>query len=248
MTLQLGLCNFFTFVSLLRYLGRFSFRRIVPTLEIEQLMTSRLIKLASLSVALVVVALVSGFALWSRSPVNLGGGKSEDGSQLLQHWQAGEVVALVRHTERCDRSSNPCFGPADGITKVGNDAAIAVGQGFMGLGMAQADVFSSPVTRTEQTSRAMFGKDAMAQDWLASCGKTLRNDVVAHKRAHQNLVLVTHSGCISDFEAQTGYPHAATSEYGSSLFVHIDANGELKILGIVKAGDWNSLLQGRSVQ
>jgi phosphohistidine phosphatase SixA len=211
-------------------------------------MTSRFIKLASLSAALVVVALVSGFALWSRSPANLDAANSEDATQLLRHWQAGEVVVLVRHTERCDRSSNPCFGPADGITQVGNDAAIAVGRGFNRLGMAQADVLSSPVTRTAQTSHAMFGKDAMAQDWLATCGKTLRNDVVAHKRAHQNLVLVTHSGCISDFEAQTGYPHAATSEYGSSLFVHIDVNGQLKILGIVKADDWNALLQDSSVQ
>ncbi|MCS3838916.1 phosphohistidine phosphatase SixA [Pseudomonas sp. JAI111] len=211
-------------------------------------MTSRFIKLASLSAALVVVVLVSGFAFWSRSPVNLGGANAEDRAQLLRQWQAGEVVALVRHAERCDRSSNPCFGPADGITKVGNQAAIAVGQGFTRLGMEQTDVISSPATRTAQTAHAMFSKDAIAQDWLASCGKPLRNDVVAHKRAHHNLVLVTHSGCISDFEAQTGYPHAATSEYGSSLLVHIDEKGELKILGIVKADDWKSLLQGSSAQ
>jgi hypothetical protein len=64
---------------------------------------------------------------------------------------------------------------------------------------------------------------------------------VAHKRPGHNLVLVTHSGCIGELEAQTGFKHAANSEYGSALFVHITAEGALRVLGIVKAEDWHSL-------
>lgn len=202
---------------------------------------SRLTRVVAISGSLLVAALVTGFVMWHTSPANLGSADAQAHAELLKHWQAGEVVVLVRHAERCDRSSNPCLGPADGITRLGSETATAVGQGFMGLGMAQTDVFTSPVTRTQQTAHAMFGKDAVAQEWLASCGTALRNDVVAHKVAHRNSVLVTHSGCISDFEKETGFKHAADSEYTSSLFVSIDAQGQLKVLGILQPEDWPSL-------
>ena len=143
-------------------------------------MTSRTVKLASLIAASIVAAVVTGFVLWPRSPTHLASADSAAKAELLQDWKAGEVVALVRHAERCDQSSNPCLGPADGITRFGNESSTAVGQHFMRLGMAQTDVLSSPVTRTIQTSHAMFGSDPKTQEWLVSCGKTLRNDVVAH--------------------------------------------------------------------
>lgn len=191
--------------------------------------------------ALLVTALVTGFVLSPRSPVSLVNAQSALKAQLLQGWEAGEMVVLVRHAERCDRSDNPCLGPQDGITKAGSEAAQVVGQGLTRLGMAQADVLSSPLTRTTQTAHYMFGKDAQTQEWLADCASTWRNDIVAHKRTHRNLVLVTHSGCIGDFEAMSGFRHAAKSEYGSSLFVHIDNNGQLQVLGIVNTEDWRKL-------
>lgn len=185
--------------------------------------------------------LVSGFVFWPRTPMDLGHASSSVTAEWHKAWQAGEVVALVRHTERCDRSSNTCLGPADGITQVGSIAATSVGEGFIKLGMQQAQVFSSPLTRTAQTAHYMFGEDASTQDWLEICGPTMRNDVVAHKNARHNLVLVTHSGCISDFEKQTGFPHAATAEYGSALLVRIDANGQLKVLGIMSPEAWTKI-------
>lgn len=191
--------------------------------------------------ALLVTALVTGFVMWPRSPVSLVNAQPSLRAQWLQGWEAGEMVVLVRHTERCDRSDHPCLGPEDGITQVGSDAAQVVGQGLVHLGMAQADVLSSPLTRTTQTAHYMFGKDAQTQEWLADCGSTWRNDIVAHKRAHRNLVLLTHSGCIGDFEAMSGFKHAAKSEYGSSLFIHVDNNGQLQVLGVVNAEDWRPL-------
>ena len=194
--------------------------------------------------ALVVAVLVTVFFLWPKSPTNLAQEGAQARAQLLQRWGAGEIAVLVRHTERCDRSSNPCLGPADGITRVGSEAAAGVGQGLARLGLTHTDILTSPVTRTVQTAHYMFNHDPQTQEWLATCGTTLRNDVVAHKVAHRNLVLVTHSGCIADFEKQTGLKHAAKdAEYGSSLFVRIDDNGQLQVLGIVNAEDWNTLLQ-----
>lgn len=197
--------------------------------------------------ALTVALLGTGFVLWPKSPTNLAHEGAKARTQLLQQWSAGEIAVLVRHTERCDRSSNPCLGPADGITKLGSESAAVVGKGLARLGLSQTDILTSPVTRTVQTAHYMFNSDPRTQEWLATCGTTLRNDVVAHKVAHRNLILVTHSGCISDFEKQTGLKHAAKdAEYGSSLFVRIDGTGQLQVLGIVNAGDWNTLVEEKN--
>jgi broad specificity phosphatase PhoE len=209
--------------------------------------SSRLFKSVVAVGTLTVAAVVAGFFLWPRSPANLAHEGAQARAQLLQQWSAGEIAVLVRHTERCDQSSNPCLGPADGITRVGSEAAAGVGQGLARLGLTQTDILTSPVTRTVQTAHYMFNSDPRTQEWLATCGTTLRNDVVAHKVAHRNLVLVTHSGCIADFEQQSGLKHAAKDvEYGSALFVHIDGNGQLQVLGIVNADDWNTLLQDKN--
>jgi hypothetical protein len=74
------------------------------------------------------------------------------------------------------------------------------------------------------------------------------DDVSAHKVAHRNLVLVTHSECIRDFESQMGFKHAPTSEYTSSLFVSIDAAGLPQVVGIMNAQDWQSVLDKRAAQ
>lgn len=191
--------------------------------------------------SVVVVILIGGFLWVTRSPVDLGRAGDATIADWKQAWQAGEVVALVRHTERCDRSDNVCLGPADGITQAGSDSAAAVGKGFVRLGMLQAQVLSSPLTRTVQTARAMFGQEAAAQSWLEVCGPTLRDDVLGHKVAQRNLVLVTHSGCISDFEKQVGYAHAVGTEYGSALFVRINEEGQLKVIGIMNADAWQHI-------
>jgi phosphohistidine phosphatase SixA len=209
--------------------------------------SSRLSKSVVAIGALTLAVLATCFVLWPKSPANLAHEGAQARAQLLQQWSAGEIAVLVRHAERCDRSSNPCLGPADGITRVGSEAAAGVGQGLTRLGLTQTDILTSPVTRTVQTAHYMFNSDPRTQEWLATCGTTLRNDVVAHKVAHRNLVLMTHSGCIADFEKQTGFKHSAKdAEYASALFVHIDGDGQLKVLGIVNAEDWNTLLQEKN--
>ncbi|WP_371911769.1 histidine phosphatase family protein [Pseudomonas sp. ok272] len=217
----------------------------LPMAPSRQPIKRKFMKLALVTGVVLVGALVMGLVWWTRSPVLLADGNQLAKSQLFEHWQAGEIAVLVRHAERCDQSTNPCLGPADGITQVGSMASTDVGHGFNGLGMERADVFSSPATRTLQTAQYMFGKEAAKQDWLVECGKTMRDDVVAHKTAHRNLVLVTHSGCISDFEAQTGFKHAATSQYTSALFVSITAEGQLKVLGTINSADWSTVLRQR---
>ena len=196
---------------------------------------------AAIAVGVLVISLICGFVWLQRSPANLRYVSASATQEWVKAWQAGEVVALVRHAERCDRSSNVCLGPADGITQLGSASAATVGRAFTQLGMQQTQVFTSPLTRTAQTAHYMFGRDAVAAEWLETCGPTMRNEVVAHKTAGQNMILVTHSGCIADFERQTGYPRAVAAEYGSTVLARIDAQGKLEVIGIMNPEGWQRL-------
>lgn len=194
-----------------------------------------------LGLLLVVAALIAGFVVWPLSPTNLRNDHSAS-TELFSDWQAGEVVVLVRHGERCDRSSNTCAGPADGITLPGREVAAGVGSALLSMGMHSADIATSPLTRTAQTAQAMFGEGIAEQNWLVDCDTDMARDIKAHKAEGRNLVLITHSGCISRFEDAMGFPHARDTEYASSLFVRLGANGKLKVLGRIDAQDWPAVV------
>lgn len=198
--------------------------------------------LALVTLALLVAALVMGFVAWPASPMLLAQGDQLQKASILQRWQAGEIVVLVRHAERCDQSNNPCLGPADGITEVGRDAAQHVGQALDSLGLAHTDLLTSPATRTVQTAHYLSAQVVPQQEWLVACGESMGAEVLAHKTAQRNLVLVTHSGCISDFEAQNGFKHARKAEYTSALFAAAGSDGKLHILGTVNDSDWPNVL------
>lgn len=49
---------------------------------------------------------------------------------LTESWAKGDVIALVRHGERCDRSTTQCLGPADGVTVRGEGCRKGAGCGL----------------------------------------------------------------------------------------------------------------------
>lgn len=106
----------------------------------------------------VIVLLLAGFMLWPASPRDLGIGDRLLNSQVIPAWRNGELIVLVRHEERCDRSANPCFAAPEGLTVLGTQRAEEVGKAFKVLGMENSDVIASPALRTAQTSHFMFGK------------------------------------------------------------------------------------------
>ncbi|MFJ3483070.1 histidine phosphatase family protein [Pseudomonas sp. NPDC090202] len=190
---------------------------------------------------LLLLVLTTGYMFWPRSPVDLSRGDAMDSAGLYARWSAGDVIVVVRHAERCDRSSNQCLGPADGITQYGSRVSADVGSSLGALGLEQTDVITSPATRTAQTAFYMFGHAVQTQDWLYDCEKFDMNQIAAHKTSHHNLVLVTHSGCIGQLEKQQGYPHSDMSEYDSALFIAPDAQGHLRILGKLNPESWKQI-------
>ena len=193
---------------------------------------------------LAVVALLLGCSLlWPASPRDLGVGNRLLTSQVMPLWRDGEVIVLVRHEERCDRSTNPCLGPVEGLTVNGSQQAEKLGKAFNALGMDGSDVLASPAIRTAQTLRFMFGKNELTSGQQAVCGAAMGEELLSHKTPGRNLVFVTHSGCIADFESTLGFPHAAFPKYGSALFVQVLPNGKFKTLGIVNGPDWPAALK-----
>ncbi|MBA1296175.1 histidine phosphatase family protein [Pseudomonas lurida] len=201
-------------------------------------------RLSALWLGIVVVALlVAAFMFWPLSPRDLGVGNRLLSSSVLPLWRDGDLIVLVRHEERCDRSSNPCLGPVEGLTIAGSQRAEQLGKAFKSLGMEGSDVLASPAIRTAQTSRFMFGQTEVTASQQAVCGTAMGEELLSHKQSGRNLVFVTHSGCIADFEARLGYPHAKFPEYGSALFVQVLPNGQFKPLGIVNNPDWPMALK-----
>lgn len=185
----------------------------------------------------------SGLVFWPRTPQDLSVNNRMVEARLYEHWRAGDLIVLVRHAERCDRSRNPCLGAIDGITAAGSTSAVALGNALRTLGLENTDVMSSPLTRTRQTAQYMFNQAVITQDWLDNCELHLIRDAQAHKVAHRNLLLVTHSACISEVERQFGFPHALSSEYTSSLFINTSPSIPLNILGIMNERNWPQTLR-----
>lgn len=201
--------------------------------------TSRLLMTAAaIAVSLLIL---TGYTYWPRSPIDLATDSHQRIADLYDSWKKGEVVMLVRHGERCDRSSNDCAGPRDGITRHGQQVSAEVGRSLAGLGLTQADVVASPSTRTLQTAESLVGHPVTAQDWLFDCEKMNLDQVIAHKASHRNLVLVTHSGCISQIEKQQGYYHADMSDYDSVVFISMNRQSRPVIRGLLNPEGWNQL-------
>ncbi|MGY2257644.1 lipopolysaccharide core heptose(II)-phosphate phosphatase PmrG [Pseudomonas sp. SDO55104_S430] len=159
---------------------------------------------------------------------------------LQAGWARGDMIVLVRHVERCDRSRSPCLGGGDGITDRSRDVAVAVGAQFERLGLGKADIYNSPLLRTAQTAGYMFNKVDTGDDWLINCKGTMLRDALAHKVAGRNLILVTHSECMTQLEKDLEVP-GSTLGYGASLFITAEPIESPRMLGFIEASDWRSV-------
>lgn len=188
---------------------------------------------------------LSGIGLWQVSGaqvIDLGSVQQMHDQGVYSAWDNDEVIVLVRHAERCDRSSHACLNDPTGITLQGSQAAASVGDGIRRLGLANADTLASPEVRTQQTASFLFGKAVETQDWLARCDDTFAKAALAHKREGHNLVLITHSGCIDHFERQLGVAGGDRDPgYASALFIRKGSNGKPELLGQLKSNQWQTL-------
>ncbi|MFR0687941.1 hypothetical protein ACLUTX_00955 [Enterobacterales bacterium AE_CKDN230030158-1A_HGKHYDSX7] len=192
-----------------------------------------------------VIALLSGFLPLDFSRPTPLVGNAQRQAELREHWQQGDLIVLVRHAERCDRSSSPCLGNMNGITVRGGQSAHEIGQDFAALGLANADILSSDQVRAVQTAASMFGRAPTEQAWLYNCEGSMLQQALQHKVAHRNLILVTHSECIEDLEHSVSVQDPATPDYASTLFVLSETDQAPRLLGYLDADQWPLSVSGR---
>jgi len=204
---------------------------------------SRLARFRNTIVVLAASLLVIALTLWLLRPVavpDLAHGNVAGAKALLSGWAKGDMIVLVRHVERCDHSTAACLSGNDGITERSRGVAVAVGSHFERLGLTRADIYNSPMLRTAQTAGYMFNSVGVGEDWLISCKGTMLRDALAHKVPGRNLILVTHSECMSELEKSMNVS-TSTLGYGASLFVSTETPQAPSILGYIEASDWRSM-------
>lgn len=204
---------------------------------------SRLARYRNGAVVLASALLVIPLTLWLLRPAavpDLADGNVAAARALAAGWAKGDMIVLVRHVERCDHSSAACLSGNDGITDRSRSVAVAVGAQFEHLGLNKADIYNSPVMRTAQTAGYMFNKISFDEDWLINCKGTMLRDALAHKVAGRNLILVTHSECMSQLMNDLELP-SSTLGYGASLFISAESLQAPRMLGFIEASDWRSV-------
>ncbi len=205
---------------------------------------------------LFVIALLSGIlvmiAFCTRVPPtpSLADAQGRGFFDLRAHWARGDVVVLLRHTERCDRSDNPCLDGDTGITVPGERMARQLGAHFRRLSLDNAKIYNSPLKRARQTAVLAFGERSESRPWLSeNCKKSLYRDILAHKVAGKNLLLVTHSTCIKMLQDNSGQlllniDIGDDSAYGAAVFFAVNTltdPAHLYVLGHLYPGEWASL-------
>lgn len=197
------------------------------------------------SVAFAILLIMTAAAGWYLSlnrVTDLGKDNQLVNSGALAQWQQGNVIVLIRHAERCDQSSNACLGPPDGITLAGTQVAQGVGIGLEKLGLVDAQVLASPLTRTRQTASFIFGREIPTASWVGNCDAGFAGSLMTQKTRHRNMVLVTHSGCIDHLLRKLHVqPGERDSDYTEALLVSVNGQGKPHLLGSMKADQWQKL-------
>ncbi|MGF0239989.1 hypothetical protein ACQR3P_24075 [Rhodococcus sp. IEGM1300] len=204
---------------------------------------SRLTRYRNAAVIIASALLVIPLTVWLLQPAavpDLAHGNVAGARALVNGWANGDMIALVRHVERCDHSKAVCLKGDDGITDRSRSVAVSVGAQFEKLGLARADVYNSPTLRTEQTAAFMFNTASANDDWLFNCSGTILRDALAHKVPGRNLILVTHSECMDELQKELKLPTSDLG-YGASLFVSAAVAQAPRMLGFVEASDWRSV-------
>lgn len=167
-------------------------------------------------------------------------------ANMLAEWQDGDVIVFVRHLERCSRVDAACLNEqSSGITQRATATGLELRAQFLGLGLTVTDIYSSPLTRTSQTSALLFAEPVANEDFLYQCKDNFVQDALAKKIPGRNLVLVTHSSCMDEVNDSLNYGEV-DYEYGAAVFMNVESATEQQILGFIDADDWSKTLQPTS--
>ena len=112
----------------------------------------------------------------------------------------------------------------------------------------KTEIKYSPVARTAQTSKIIFGSLGAPQLWLRKgCTDNFLAKVNKARMAGRNLALVTHSSCINSFNSELNIESSDVNfgldeNFGvTEFFTYAENIGEPKFLGCIWPEQWSSL-------
>ncbi len=203
-------------------------------------------KIFTLIVLVVVTSTTTFFILKPKPTESLLTNEGRRLRTLESHWTLGNVVSLIRHTERCDLSENQCVDGDNGITISGAKEAMKIGLAYKSLPAHTTVIYNSPIKRAAQTADFMFGRKTTNKLWLGeNCRESLQENIFKYKEEGKNLILITHSGCINSLKNKLGGTLIKSNlnkdeTYGYSIFLTVDKDKrEINILGYLLAKDWS---------
>ncbi len=208
--------------------------------------TQKKLKLLGGSLAVAAVVFSASQFWMNPKPVDLSKSPFALTSNMLAEWHNGDLIVFVRHLERCSRVDAACMEdePA-GITQRSSVTGLEMRAQFAELGLNATDVYSSPLTRTSQTSTLLFAEPTANEDFLYQCKESFVQDALAKKIPGRNLVLVTHSSCMDEVNESLAYAEV-DYEYGAAVFLNVDSATEHNILGFIDTDDWSKTLEPRA--
>lgn len=201
-------------------------------------MISRNLSRVMIGISFIIATVITHYAFASNQIEDLKSNKKLTELGASKDWKNGNVILFIRHEERCDRSSNPCLGPEDGITLLGNQKARETGAMIRSyFKLDNSDIYTSPTTKTVQTSESMLGKSTHLPDREAICGNDIVEKLQRYKTPNRNFIIVTHSACIKDLINSSNYNGLDSVEYGVLLFARISNSNKIHIFGTLNTGD-----------
>lgn len=208
--------------------------------------TQKKLKLLGSTLAVATVVF-SASQFWKNpKPVDLSESPFALTSNMLAEWQDGDLIVFVRHLERCSRVDVACMqDEPSGITQRASTIGLQMRKHFAELGLHATDIYSSPLTRTSQTSALLFAQPTANKDFLYQCKESFVQDALANKNPGRNLVLVTHSSCMDEVSETLAYAEVDYG-YGAAVFLNVDNATEPNVLGFVDADDWSITLEPRA--
>jgi phosphohistidine phosphatase SixA len=199
----------------------------------------------SLILVLMVFSVGIGFFLGPKKTDIILIGKGKEASNLMVHWSQGNVIAAIRHAERCDRSDNQCLDGEEGITVPGMEMSIGLGNDFKTLfNLDNTKIYNSPSKRTSQTANFMFGKASTDGHWLGDCKGDLLENIFDYMDDGKNTVLITHYSCIKSLIESAGgelinLDEESNDSYGVTVFFAADKHEkQIHALGYLFPDDW----------
>lgn len=165
-------------------------------------------------------------------------------ASLKSSWENGEVIAVIHHLESCEGDDVQCWNTENknGISKRSLGTGYALAEDLQILGLDKADIYYSPQQRTDETSRVLFGYEAVANESLTRCNvdDQLLSVAMENKHAERNLIFVVNGDCITEFQQSLGSTRDIPN-YATILFaIHRSSSSQPRLLGYVNAEDWQS--------